>query len=156
MNLVKFDQTRKDEESTYGEAVRLSNEFRSKPASTVIDFEGNRRDIPAQIGFDVETCDISKIDGWLADGTKKKSQSQITFLLRVLAVRYPDSFAIAKRGVAPEIYHELELIESEARNEVEWIGEVGFQNMVRLDGSLDMDNIEVIRKDDNITSRVKR
>lgn len=155
MNLSPFDQSREKEKTTYGEAVRLSNEFRAKPARTIINTEGQRVDIPAQDGFDVETCDNSKIDEWLANNNIKKSQSQITFLLRVMALRFPDSFAIVKRNVDPSVRLELELIESKAKNEIEWLGEVGYQNMVRLDGSLTMKNIEVIKKNDTITSRRK-
>lgn len=154
MNLSLFDQSREKEQSTYGEAVRLSNEFRAKPARTIINVLGERVDIPARNGFDVETCEVSKIDEWLAM-PNKKSQSQITFLLRIMCLRFPDSYATAKRNLSSDLTTELELIESLAKNEIEWFGEVGYQNMVRLDGSLTIKNIEVINKNDTITAKRK-
>ena len=57
MNLTRFDESRKMEAdgSAYGEAVRLANELRAKPAHTEITQFGERIDHPAISGFDVET-----------------------------------------------------------------------------------------------------
>jgi len=37
------------------------------------------------------------------------------------------------------------LIQSASKNEVEWFGEVSYQNMVRLDGSLTNPNVRIIK-----------
>ena len=74
-HLPIFDQSRKLESNAYGEAVRLSNELRSKPAITEISMEGVRKDYPSISGFDCETADYSVFTLWLNDTTKKKSKS---------------------------------------------------------------------------------
>ena len=43
------------------------------------------------------------------------------------------------------VEQELELIESESSNQVEWFGEVGFQNMVRLDKSLNKNYVKAVK-----------
>ena len=40
----------------------------------------------------------------------------------------------------------MELIESEAKNDIAWLGEVGFQNSVRLDNSLSIPSVKVIKE----------
>lgn len=136
MGLEFFDQTRKEENTFYGEAVRLSNELRAKPAQTIIDKFGNRLDIPFKDGFDIETCDLSKINSWLNDFRIKKSESLVMFVFRVVSIRFPSEFADLKANAHPLLRNELEMVESEAKKEIEWVGQVGFQNMVRLDGTL--------------------
>lgn len=144
VNLPTFDQSRKDELTPYGEAVRLSNELRSKPHQTFIDRFGNRIEIPSKTGFDCETADFIQFADWLVNTNIKKSESLISFIHRILAVRFPTEYAQYKDKILPNFKTEFEMIQSEARNEVEWIGQVGFQNMVRLDKSLNNPNIKVI------------
>lgn len=140
MIMSMFDQTRESEDSSYGEAVRLSNEFRAKPARTIIDPRGNRIDLPARNGFDVETADFIKFAEWINDTTIRKSQSNLMFCLRIIALRFPIEFSILKNNL-PQLRQEMELIESQAKNEVEWLGLCGYTNLVRLDGSLTYDGV---------------
>jgi hypothetical protein len=146
MNLPRFDENRKHETggSPYGEAVRLANELRSRAARTILDQWGGREDIPARKGFDVETCDLEVLRTWLNNLSIKKSASLIMFVHRIIAVRFPDKYANIQRFVnkSKGFTNEYQLIQSEARNEVEWFGEVGFQNMVRLDGSLSKSHVK--------------
>ena len=48
MIISNFEQSKKDKTTFEGEAVRLSNELRSKPARTWINEFGFRIDIPAK------------------------------------------------------------------------------------------------------------
>ena len=43
---------------------------------------------------------------------------------------------------------EMELIESKSKNDISWFGQVGFSNMVRLDGLLTNNNNKVIENKD--------
>ena len=61
MNISLFDQSRKKELTPYGEAVRLSNELRTRKAETIINRFGDRLDIKFKQGFDIETCSISDL-----------------------------------------------------------------------------------------------
>ena len=131
-----FDQTRKDELSSYGEAVRLSNELRSKVARTIIDEFGNRVDYPAVRGFNPDTADYTEFASWLNDITKKKSQSLFWFVIRVMCVRFPEKHTEIRLNLSERRRLEFDLILSNMKNEVEWIGTVGYQNMVMLDGTL--------------------
>jgi len=60
-NLPMLDQSRKMENSAYGEAVRLSNELRSKPKHSIFDLDGNETIIPAKNGINIETASISEL-----------------------------------------------------------------------------------------------
>ena len=153
--MVDFNQNRKNETSFYGEAVRLSNELRAKPETSVMDRRGNTIIYPAKWGFDIETCSINDINTWLNDRTIKKSQSLVMFVFRVIFRRFPAEWNLLKSRVHPLLLLELEMIESESKNETEWIGRVGYQNNVRLDGSLTNDRIRTIIKDDGIITKIK-
>ena len=137
-----FDQSREQEITPYGEAVRLANEIRPK---TYIDDKGNRID---RKGINIETSTINEIKGWLNDSTIKKSQSSIMFVHRFFAMKFPDEYARLRDVIDSRFQREFERVQSEARQEAEWLGEVGFQNMVRLDGSLTKNNIRVSKKRD--------
>ena len=142
MNLPMFDQSKiyKDDNSNSlsgeGEAVRLSNELRSQPAKTIINPFGTRVDIPAKQGFDCETADFITMVNWLADSRIKKSESLIAFVHRILAVRFPTEYSQHKNNIDSRYKLEYEMIQSHATNDIHWLGQVGFQNMVRLDKSL--------------------
>ena len=136
MNLPPVDQTKEQDTTFEGESVRLSNELRAKPAHTELDFFGNRIDIPAKRGFDVETADFTTMVNYLADTRIKKSESSIAFIHRILSVRFPNEYAQNKINIENRYKLEVEMIESKSKNDVTWLGEVGFQNMVRLDDTL--------------------
>lgn len=157
-HLSLFDQMFKNEinGSLIGEAIRLSNELRAKQAYTEIDYSGKRIDHPAKAGFDIETCDINDIKNWLNDHTIKKSQSLLMFVHRVLAVRFPNEYTLLKNTIDKRFRKEMELIESEAKNDITFFGEVGFQNLVRLDGSLTNLNAKVVNMNNDRVKIIKK
>lgn len=158
MNLPMFDQTREKELSTYGEAVRLSNELRYRPSGTRINILGEVVNDSGRLwGFDIETAEYSKLLSFFSDTrVTKRSASLIAFVNRILAIRFPNEYARDKTKIEAVISkREFELIQSEAKNEVEWAGCVGYQNMVRLDGSLTNKKLTVIRKGDKLEIRSK-
>ena len=67
------------------------------------------------------------------------------FVYRILVVRFHSLYATIKRDIDKRFKQELELIESESSNQVEWFGEVGFQNMVRLDKSLNKNYVKAVK-----------
>lgn len=140
-----FDQNRESEQSSYGEAVRLSNELRARVASTTIDRFGNRVDVPAKRGFDCETADYLSFTSWLNDGTIKKSESLFWFVIRIMVLRFPEKQTEIKRGLAEKHRLEFDLILSQMKNEIEWIGTVGYQNMVRLDGTITNPRVRIVK-----------
>jgi len=69
-----IDQSRVQERSFYGEAVRLSNEFRNKPARTITDYFGNQKTIPAKTdGFDIETATIQQLNSYQTRGNVQRN-----------------------------------------------------------------------------------
>jgi hypothetical protein len=148
MIISNFEQSKKDKITFEGEAVRLSNELRAKPARTWIDDLGFRIDIPAKKGFDIETCEFMDMVNWLADTRIKKSQSLSAFVHRVMSVRFPNEYTNNKKNIDNRYNLEMELIESKSKNDISWFGQVGFSNMVRLDGLLTNNNNKVIENKD--------
>jgi hypothetical protein len=152
INLPLFDQSKLIKSNgstsltTEAEAIRLSNELRSQPMRSFIDMAGNRVDIPAKQGFDCETTDFMTMVNWLADTRIKKSESLIAFVHRVMAVRFPNEYAQNKSKIDSRYRLEMDMIESKAKNDISWLGEVGFSNMVRLDKSLTSENNKVIKQ----------
>jgi hypothetical protein len=152
INLPLFDQSKLIKSNgstsltTEAEAIRLSNELRSQPMRSFIDMSGNRVDIPAKQGFDCETTDFMTMVNWLADTRIKKSESLIAFVHRVMAVRFPNQYAQNKSKIDSRYRLEMDMIESKAKNDISWLGEVGFSNMVRLDKSLTSENNKVIKQ----------
>lgn len=132
-----LNQARKNEESSYGEAVRLSNELRAKQAYDITDLFGNIRTIPAKSGFDCETALYGEFTAWLGDNSIKKSESLFWFVIRVMSVRFPDKHNNIRFNLVVDNQHEFDLIKAQSKNNVDWFGEVGYFNKVRLDGSLD-------------------
>lgn len=143
MNIPNFDQTRirRDNgevfEEPYSQAVRLSNELRAKIARTIIDVNGERRDYPAKWGFDCETADYLDFTKWLNDTTIKKSPSLFWFVIRVMVRRFTTKHGEIRLNLNEKHRLEFDLILSEMTTEEEFLGNVGFQNKVRLDKSLD-------------------
>jgi len=137
MILEEFDQSRKNELTFYGESVRLYNETLPKPSKTFIDnITGERTDIPAKRGIDLRICSFNECVNFLADTRIKKSESSMAFVHRIMAVRFSTEYAQSRDKIDTRYKMEYELIQSKAKNEMEFLGEVGFQNMVRLDNSL--------------------
>jgi hypothetical protein len=94
MNITKADQSKEGEITPYGEMVRLGNEFRNHPDifPNADDPKLKHMKIPAKTdGFDFETCMESDLKKWLSKKIKK-SNSQISFLNRVYAWRFNDSY----------------------------------------------------------------
>ncbi len=148
MIISNFEQSKKDKITFEGEAIRLSNELRAKPARTLIDDLGFRIDIPSKKGFDIETCEFMDMVNWLADTRIKKSQSLSAFVHRVMSVRFPNEYTNNKKNIDNRYNLEMELIESKSKNDISWVGEVGFSNMVRWDGLLTNNNNKVIENKD--------
>ena len=132
--MITFDQSKIKDDSgkqslTYeAEAVRLSNELRSKPASFYINLDGMRIDIPAKKGFDIETADFMVMVNWLGNPKIKKSNALISFVHRWLAVKFPDDYAKNKKKINDRHKGEIEIIVSNAKNDVSWLGECGFSS----------------------------
>ncbi len=163
MNIPLFDQTRKSESNSYGEAVRLSNELRSIQASqyttTIVNAFGvgelKTFNIPAKWGFDCETADYTDFTTWL-NSNVKKSQSLFWFVIRIMSWRFPEKHTEIKMNLSVNRHLEFDLILSQMKKESEWVGTVGYSNMVRLDGSLtknrnrtikgNNDNYRIVRK----------
>jgi hypothetical protein len=155
LNISLFDQARKDELSSFGEAVRLSNELRATPSFTFTNINGEIITVPAKWGFNCETAEYSNFTTWLNSGVKK-SESLFWFTIRIMAWRFPLKHLEIKNNLAPRRQFEFELILSQMKKESEWVGTVGYSNMVRLDKSLDnkknkiikgnRDNYSIVRK----------
>ena len=148
MNLPKFDRIEYDgfkiiNFSKVEEAKRLANELRSTKSWNDVTPCGLPRMNPAVKGFDVETCSLLDITKYIKTHPKI-SQSLLMFLYRIMAVRFPTDFKIIKKTSPHKL--EMELIESEAKNDIAWLGEVGFQNSVRLDNSLSIPSVKVIKE----------
>ena len=136
LNISPVDQTKKDDTTFEGEAVRLANELRSAPGQTIIGPAGERQDIPAKQGFDIETADFNTMVNYLADTRIKKAESSRAFIHRVLAWRFPTEYAQKRDSIDNRYKLEYEMIQSNSKKDIEDLGMVGFQNNVRLDGSL--------------------
>ncbi len=150
MNLPTLDQTREKEMTPYGESVRLSNELRLIPDGTKLIL--NEANVLVKVftggrlwGFDIETASYGKLLSYFTDSRiKKRSESLIAFVNRILSIRFPNEYAQDKNKIEKIIgYSEYSLIQSEAKNEMEWFGEVSYQNKVRLDGSLTNPNVRI-------------
>jgi len=144
MNLPMFDQTREREQTPYGESVRLSNELRSKLATTKFTAIG-LENVPVKWGFDCETAPYSDFITWLNDGTIRKSQSNFWFTIRIMVWRFPTKYTEIKNNLASRRRLEFDLIVSQLKKEVEWVGTVGYQNMVRLDDSLTNPRVKIVK-----------
>lgn len=116
MNISLLDQTKKGQHNSYGEVVRLSNELRAT--------------------FNCEAADYFDFMSWLNNPAIKKSQVLFWFVIRIMAWRFPTKHTEIRNKLAERRRLEFDLILSQMKKEVEWVGTVGYQNMVRLDGSL--------------------
>lgn len=125
------------EKSSYGESVRLSNELRYFLGGNRINADGMLVTDKSRLwGFDVETADYSKFKFWLNDVTINKSQSLFWFAVRIMAWRFPEKHTEIEANLADNHKLEFDLILSQMKKEVQWVGTVSYSNMVRLDRSL--------------------
>jgi hypothetical protein len=152
MNIPMFNQSkiRKDDGNMSltleAEAIRLSNELRAQPARSYINIHGVRVDLPAKQGFDCETADFMTMVNWLADTRIIKSESLIVFVHRILSVRFPTEYAQYRDNINARYKLEYEMIQSNAKNDIFWLGEVGFSNMVRYDNSLTNNKNKILKQ----------
>jgi len=130
MILPMFDQSRKNERSVYGESVRLSNELRFKTAFSRIE-NGITVRYPDEWGFDCETADYDTFVLWLKSNVKK-SASKFWFVIRLMAWRFPEKHREIRQSLSERRRIEFDLILSEMKKEVEWIGRVGYTNLTVL------------------------
>lgn len=154
MNLSIFDQTRKNEDSTYGESVRLSNELRYMAGHT----DPNTGFwIPEKLGFNCETAPYSDFTNWLNDATIKKSKSLFWFVIRIMAWRFEDKHTEIRNNLDQSRVLEFDLILSQMKKELEWVGRVGYQNMVELDpdSPINKNNIKVIKRPNDTFKSVR-
>lgn len=152
MNISRFDSlnNHSGHYNKIEEAKRLANELRAIPAH----LQSRCKSCPpifieAKKGFDIETCPLSDIIDYFRTHPKI-SRAKTAFLYRIVAVRFPMDYRIMKKigRVSPL---EIQLIESQATNDMAWLGEVGFQNCVRLDKSASISDLKVVkRKNDEI------
>ena len=81
--MKKLNQSRKMELSFYGEAVRLSNEFRNYPLRTFTDIDGKTKTIPAFThGFEPESVSLNTLRNY-----RGQSQAQKDFLTILIKMR---------------------------------------------------------------------
>lgn len=155
MNLPTFDQSRKHELTSYGESVRLSNELRAKPEQ-VYNFGLNK--IPVRWGFDCETAPYSDFVSWLSNTNIKKSKSLFWFVIRIMAWRFPDKHTEIRNNLTDRRRLEFDLILSQMKKEFEWVGLVGYQNMVELnpDSPLNKNNMRIIKKNNDVFRWAKK
>lgn len=148
-----FDQSRVLENNPYGESVRLSNELRAKQSFSYRNMLGDLTIIPAKEGFDCENAEYNKFTAWLNNSSIKKSKSLFWFVIRIMVWRFPLKHSEIKNNLSIKRRNEFDLILSEIKKELEWVGMVGYQNNVRLDKSLDNKNVKSIKlRDGNYKS----
>jgi hypothetical protein len=87
-------------------------------------------------GFNVNTASFTKILSYFSTATGKKSQTMKSFILRKLAIRFPNEYTNNKSKLSilskfPA--NEIELIESNATNDTTFTGSCGFNGKVRFD-----------------------
>jgi len=130
MNLPKFPQKQK-ELSEIGEACRLADELRKQKSYT----DDLGEFFPAVDGFDIETCDEIKLKEWF-NSNKKKSPSLVSFVNRVYAWRFGDKHNQQSLALLQISKLERELIHSNLKKEIEFLGECGYHGKVRMDRSV--------------------
>lgn len=104
--------------SFYGEALRLRAELLPQPARTVNTLTG-MVEAPAKAGIDVLTCTVNELKSALTQAKQEKNNVRAEFLLRVIAVRFPD-FDAKTDSV---LFNKLK---ARATNNLEFLGECGF------------------------------
>ena len=110
--------------------------MRSKPERQYVESDGRITVYPEIKGFDIETANYIEFKKWLNDKTKKKNPSLFWFVIRIMAWRFPEKHTEIQNNLSSTKKFEFELILSQMKKEFEWIGMVGYQNSIRLDGKL--------------------
>lgn len=134
-NKSLIDDSGKRSITTTAESIALANELRYKPNSSKIfiaDGKSHKLFVAGRLwGFDCETCSFQKLMSYFTGNKIKRSQSLISFVIRIMALRFPQEYHENKNRIVKLIgKDEYQSIESNKRNEIEWLGECGFQNMV--------------------------
>jgi|LWDU01.1.fsa_nt_gi hypothetical protein len=153
MNLDSFDNIKLNDtgniitKNPIEEAKRLANDLRSKKSYSYLSPYGVKIDVPSYKGFDIETCELKEILKYLDDKSIRKSKSIIMFLYRVISLRFPNELSKRKDKVDARFKKEIEMIESNSKNDIYWLGEVGFQNMVSYtDKSIFNNRLSILKK----------
>lgn len=142
--LSPFDRERLDEQSPYGEAVRLANWCLPQSSYTVTDEDtGVPINVPAVIGMRVETCTYQQIIDYL-DRPVEIHPSLFWFLVRVIILRFPSKHRQFREQLTGDRRHEWDVLVSErpSDNEVEWLGMPSYTCHTRADGSMDSGMID--------------
>lgn len=160
MTLPLFDQLHlKDDgrESLVETAggMRLYYGLLPRPATFRIDGRGIREDIPAKKGIDVTTASFMQIINFMADTRMKKSGSEIHFLHKCLALKFPTEYAQHKPNIEKRFKIEYEMIQSNAKNDLEYLGESDYSGY-RHDGSLFNPKNKKIKKRDGSIKIVRK
>jgi len=139
---LKFDNKLLNDESgnrivsTITESIALANELRYRADSTKIFVNDLGKSVKIFVagrlwGFNVEDCTFIKLMSYFTGNKIKRSQSLISFVIRIMALRFPKEYHENKNRIVKLIgKDEYEMIDSNKRNEINWLGECGFQNMV--------------------------
>ena len=133
MNL-KFDKSRANPKliNFFSEGVRLYQEILPKKAYSFKHLDGTIYHYPARRGFNIENAPIKAFYDWLNDSSIKKSKASFWFVIRCMAMRFPENHSDMMKKLAPHNRLEFEFILSELRNEIEFLGEVGFSGMAEI------------------------
>ena len=87
-------------------------------------------------GINPVTATFSQMRDYLDDDTIKTSESRKELVRRIMSIKFPADFRNEVNHVSKSLKREYELIDSHTNKDVKFLGEVGFFNKVRLDGSL--------------------
>jgi len=156
MKINYIDKNKLNEISFIGEYSRLVEEIKPRKSSFFINSLGERRDMAERKGIDIEKCDFIEIVNWLADTRIKKSNTSICFAHRIMSVRFPDDYAKHRNKINRRFKLEYEMIQSNSKNDPAWIGEVGFSNFIRLDGSLTNPLTKTMKLKNDIIQVIKK
>jgi len=115
-----------------GELARLYLDLLPLPERTVTNFKGDNVTLPAKKGINIVTATFTAMKNYLNDDTIKKSDSIKSLCRRVMFLRFPVPFNTEMNNVTSKIIDEYVLIEKDTRKNIEFLGEVGFNNTVHL------------------------
>jgi len=124
--IESVDDTLLNEFSLYGEALRLRAELFPKPERQITNAQGDLITIPAQDGIDVFSCSLNELNIALEDAKLNNYRVRTEFLLRVLAVRFPDDFDPNLVNIGKTECDRFVKLKDRATNNLEFLGECGF------------------------------
>ena len=137
-----------DNKQTFeAEASRLAESLLPQPARTVIDIDGTRRDMPQKTGIQVGTDTWPVINAYLSSPDTHLTPSQFWFIIRCCVMRFGRSL-ILRENLTAERREEYDMLCDDVPDKVDldWLGEVGYTNKVRLDGALDEPKVKLMKK----------